>query len=232
MNKLLNKLSPTIELLIVLILGFGLFIYSSTNSFLAVNSDFSHSWNFKITSLGHSIILIYETIALFIIVYILKVRGWKISDFNLEFTFRLIWIALLLVFVRNVVGTIAYKIFEHATVIDNSGAKHIQYGLKANWIVISLLIIINSVYEEFILIGYLFKRLERYHPAIIIGLSTLIRMSYHTYQGWMGIIYIIPTGLIFGCYYYRYKKLWPLILAHGLMNLFVFLNMQFNSQNG
>ena len=228
MNKLIKRLSPTIELITILIIGFGLFIYSSTRYFFVVNSDYTHSWIYKLTSQGHFSIVIYETIALLIIIYILKVRDWKISDFNLSFTFRLIWIALLIMFIRNFISNFGFKILEAFNVVDESATMHVQYGLEANWISISLIIIINSIFEEFILIGYLFKRLEKYHPVIVIGLSILIRQSYHTYQGWMSLILILPTGLVFGYYYYKYKKLWPVIIAHGLSNLIAFLGMHFH----
>ena len=89
MNKLIKNFSPAIELIVILVIGFGLFIYSSTRSFLVVNSDYTHSWIYKITSQGTYFTLIYEIIALLIIIYILKVRNWTLSDFNLTFTFRL-----------------------------------------------------------------------------------------------------------------------------------------------
>jgi len=91
-----------------------------------------------------------------------------------------------------------------------------------------LIIIINSIYEEVLLIGYFFKRLESYHPVIVIGFSMLIRLSFHTYQGWMSLFSIIPLGLVFGYYYYKYKKLWPLIIGHGFWNLTAFLSMHFH----
>lgn len=228
MNKLIKRLSPTTELITILIIGFGLFIYSSTRSFFVVNSDYSHSWIYKITSQGHYSIVIYETIALLIIMYILKVRDWKISDFNLTFTFRLIWVALLIMFIRNIIGNVGFKILEVFKVVDESTVKHVQYGLEANWISISLIIIVNSIFEEFILIGYFFKRLEKYHPVIIIGLSMVIRQLYHTYQGWISLVMILPTGLVFGYYYYKHKKLWPVIIAHGFSNLIAFLGMHFH----
>lgn len=228
MNKLIKRLSPTIELFVILIIGFGWFIYSSTRSFFVVNSDYSHSWMYKITSQGYYSIVIYEIIALLIIIYILKVRDWKISDFNLTFTFRLIWIALLIMFIRNIIGNVGFKIFEAFNIVDESTDRHVQFGLEANWISMSLIIIVNSVFEEFLLMGYLFKRLERYHPALIIVLSMLIRQSYHTYQGWLSIVMILPTGLVFGYYYYKHKKLWPVIIAHGFSNLIVFLSINFH----
>jgi uncharacterized protein len=228
MNNLIRKLSPTTELITILIIGFGSFIYSSTRSFFLVNSDYTHSWMYELTSQGNYSILIYETIALLTIIYILKVRDWKISDFNLTFTFRLIWIALLIMLIRNFIGNVGFKILEAFKVVDDTTVNHIQFGLEANWISISLIIIINSIFEEFILIGYLFKRLDRYQPVIIIGVSILIRESYHTYQGWMSLFTILSMGLVFGFYYYKYKKLWPVIIAHGFSNLIACLSMHFH----
>lgn len=228
MNKLIRKLSPTIELLVVLTLGFGLFIYSSTRGFFVVNSNYNHSWTYKITSQGNISIVIYETIALLMILYILKIRNWKLSDFNLDFAFKMIGVGILLIFIRNIIGNITFKLFELGNVVNQSSAKHVQFGLESNWIIVSLIIVINSFYEEFILVGYFFKRLEKYHIAIVIGLSTIIRLSYHTYQGWMSLFFVVPMGLIFGIYYYKYKKLWPLIIAHGFGNLIAFLGMHFH----
>jgi membrane protease YdiL (CAAX protease family) len=228
MNKLIKKFSPTTELIVILIIGFGLFIYSSTLSFFVVNSDYTHSWTYRITSQGHFSILIYETIAFLIIIYILKVRDWKLWHFNLSFTIRLIWIALLIMLIRNFISNIGLKILEIFKVVDDTTVNHVQYGLEANWISILLIIIINSIFEEFILIGYLFKRLEKYHPVIIIGFSILIRQLYHTYQGWLSLAMILPTGLVFGYYYYKFKKLWPVIIAHGFSNLIAFLGMHFH----
>jgi len=131
-------------------------------------------------------------------------------------------------FIRNIIGNVGFKILEIFKVVDDTTAKHVQYSLEANWISISLIIIINSIFEEFILIGYLFKRLEKYHPVIIIGISMLIRQLYHTYQGWLSLVMILPTGLVFGYYYYKHKKLWPVIIAHGFSNLIAFLGMHFH----
>ena len=54
MNELIRKLTPPIELFIVLILGFGLFVFSSTRGFFVVTSNYNHSWTYKIMFLFHS----------------------------------------------------------------------------------------------------------------------------------------------------------------------------------
>lgn len=226
-NQWIKNLSPLAELIIVIIVGFGVFIYSSTRGFFIVTSTFDHTWTYKFTSLGGYSLVIYELFALLIIGYLLKVRDWSLKDFNFDFTFRLIWIGLLLMFARNMIGGICYKLFILVNVMDEAAAKHVQFGLNADWLSTALIIVVNSVYEEVLFIGYIFIRLEKYSPIWIIGFSLLLRASLHTYQGIIMLFSIVPMGLVFGYYYYRYRKLWPLIIAHGLINIIAFSTMHF-----
>jgi membrane protease YdiL (CAAX protease family) len=43
-------------------------------------------------------------------------------------------------------------------------------------------------------------------------------MSYHVYQG-PAVIQILPVGFFYGYVYWRCKKLWPLVLAHALIDI-------------
>ncbi|MGQ3013182.1 MAG: CPBP family glutamic-type intramembrane protease [Flavobacteriales bacterium] len=38
---------------------------------------------------------------------------------------------------------------------------------------------------------------------------------------------VLSLSLVFGMYYLRYKKLWPLILAHAFGNMFSFLALRY-----
>jgi membrane protease YdiL (CAAX protease family) len=42
----------------------------------------------------------------------------------------------------------------------------------------------------------------------------------HFYQGAFGIISVSVQGLIMGFYYYRYRRIWPLIISHALYDSF------------
>lgn len=42
----------------------------------------------------------------------------------------------------------------------------------------------------------------------------LVRVLYHLYQGPLGAISILLTGTIFGIYYWKTRKLWPVAFAH------------------
>jgi membrane protease YdiL (CAAX protease family) len=222
-NQWIKSLSPFTELIIVITIGFGLFIYSSTYGFFLISSNFNRSWTYRFTSQGEYSIVIYEIIALSIITWILKVRNWSLKDFNLDFAVRLIWIGLLLLFVRNMMGGMIFRLLEVLNVVDDKAVNHVKFAGKADFTSMVLMIVINSVYEEVLLVGYLFKRLEKYSPVLIIGFSLLVRALFHTYQGYMMLFSIVPLGLVFGYYYYKYQKLLPLIIAHGMNNAFAFI---------
>jgi len=52
-----------------------------------------------------------------------------------------------------------------------------------------------------------------------INVSTVVRLLYHLYQGPIGIVTIVPMGLIYGYTYARTRQLWPLIFAHVLIDI-------------
>jgi membrane protease YdiL (CAAX protease family) len=48
--------------------------------------------------------------------------------------------------------------------------------------------------------------------------STVIQASYHTYQGSWNLVQVVPTFPLFSIYYVRTRRLFPLIVAHTLMD--------------
>ena len=74
--------------------------------------------------------------------------------------------------------------------------------------------------EEVIAV-YLITRLRQLHltSAAAIGLSALLRGSYHLYQGWGGFLGNFAMGALFGFVFVRTKRAWPLVLAHALLDV-------------
>lgn len=83
--------------------------------------------------------------------------------------------------------------------------------------------IINGLYEELFLIGYLQRALEGHGAAFAIGVSLLVRMSYHLYQGPVAAVSILGFGAVLSLYYWRTRKLWPIVVAHMAADLLAFL---------
>ena len=216
---MINKeiISNIIEFIIVMILAFSLFIYSSSSTFFGSTSEFTHQ---IITSVDLYFLVIYELIILSVLFFFLKSRNWKIKDLNLNFRFYMIFIAFALASIRLIIGISITNLFNLNTIEPN-----IEF--ETSIVSILLVVIVNSIYEEVLLIGYLFKRLEKFNPYIIMLLSLMIRFSFHTYQGIGNIFMIASLGLVFGIYYIKYRKLLPLVLAHGAGNIFFFLNYNY-----
>jgi membrane protease YdiL (CAAX protease family) len=81
--------------------------------------------------------------------------------------------------------------------------------------------IVNPIFEECFLCGYLVTALkDRTGSWTAINISVGIRLICHLYQGIIGVIFIVPFGLIFTYWYARRGRLWPLIVAHALFDFF------------
>lgn len=74
--------------------------------------------------------------------------------------------------------------------------------------------IVNGFYEELFLIGYLLRELEAFGASLAIGVTVLVRVLYHLYQGPLGTISVAAFGVVVAVYYWRTRKLWPVVFAH------------------
>lgn len=83
----------------------------------------------------------------------------------------------------------------------------------------------NAWAEETLVIGYLLTRLRQLgvrENRSLLG-AAVLRGSYHLYQGFGGFIGNLLMGLVFGRVWQRTSRLWPLVLAHTLLDVFSFV---------
>jgi membrane protease YdiL (CAAX protease family) len=83
----------------------------------------------------------------------------------------------------------------------------------------------NAVAEEVLVVGYLLTRLRQLGMRENTGLlgSAVLRGSYHLYQGFGGFVGNLIMGLVFGRVWQRSNRLWPLIVAHTLLDVASFV---------
>lgn len=83
----------------------------------------------------------------------------------------------------------------------------------------------NGVLEEMVMIGYLLNRLPKlgWSMPVVIGVSAVIRGSYHLYQGFGPFAGNIVMGIVFALIYLRYRRVMPLIVAHAAVDIVGFL---------
>lgn len=81
--------------------------------------------------------------------------------------------------------------------------------------------LLNGFYEEFFFLGLLTSVKDKYKWRVLV-FSTLVRVSFHTYQG---MLWALVIGVFFGLLYYflykyKVKNLLPFFLAHALADMF------------
>lgn len=83
----------------------------------------------------------------------------------------------------------------------------------------------NGWAEEVIVVAYLLTRLEqlRVNPVLALVCSSLLRGAYHLYQGFGAGLGNVAMGLVFGYVWRRTGRLWPLVIAHGLIDTVAFV---------
>jgi uncharacterized protein len=83
--------------------------------------------------------------------------------------------------------------------------------------------IVNGTYEEVFLLGFLVRGLRGYGLAVAIGVSLLVRVLCHLYQGPLGALSILAFGLVLSLYYVSTGKLFPVVVAHAVGDIVPFL---------
>ena len=101
-------------------------------------------------------------------------------------------------------------------------------ALHNSWWRIPVLIIAafaNGFAEEVVVVGYLITRLRQLglsqNRAILA--SSVLRGLYHLYQGFGAGLGNLVMGLVFGYTWCRTGRLWPLVIAHGLIDTVAFV---------
>ena len=79
---------------------------------------------------------------------------------------------------------------------------------------------VNGIFEEVFVAGYIITALRDVRGLwVAINVSTVVRVLYHLYQGPLGLVTVVPIGLLYGFVYARSRQLWPLIVAHVLIDI-------------
>ena len=120
---------------------------------------------------------------------------------------------------------LALYLAAHAAGIN---ATVVPAALGNHWWAIPVLLLAalqNALLEEVVVVGYLLRRLEQMGVSarFAIGISAVLRGSYHLYQGFGGFLGNLVMGVVFGLAYRRWGRLGPLIVAHTLLDVVAFV---------
>jgi len=148
-------------------------------------------------------------------VLILRSRGWKLSDFGLRVTMpQTIFGMLLLIGCLIFISTFSLLV----ATLTHSNLDVTTFEARLSWPVLILLTLVNPLYDEMLVVAYNLRAAEASGAAFAITLSTTIRFICNIEQGPITATTILPMSIIFALVYWRWRVVWPLIVAHGVLD--------------
>ncbi|OLF10753.1 CAAX protease family protein [Actinophytocola xanthii] len=92
-------------------------------------------------------------------------------------------------------------------------------------IVLTIAAAANAWAEEVLVVAYVLTRLRQLGLGenASLAVSAVLRGSYHLYQGFGGFLGNVVMGLVFGRFWQRTNRLWPLVVAHTLLDVVAFV---------
>jgi membrane protease YdiL (CAAX protease family) len=215
MIRLIRALPAWAEFGIVILVAFGFFSFRSVFSlFLTARPVRSPE--------DLTFLIAYELVGLVLLLPFLHIRGWTLERLGLgALSYRDGIVAICL-------GTVAFigyiGMFTAAAIAAPDMMKAVVQGPslmagRLEPVVLGLVCLVNPFFEEVFVCGYVIAALDPRRAAWMgINVSVGIRLLYHLYQGPLGVINIVPLGLVFAWWYARSGRLWPLVIAHALVD--------------
>jgi uncharacterized protein len=212
----IRALSFKAEMWIVLGGAFGIFVLSGIASILNRRAPPP-----SISEHGLESLLVYETLVLLVLGAFLHLRDWTLTRIGLRPQFRdtLIGVGLAATtYAAYVVSWVAVSAVHLQPTYLGGSNSLVKAGLLLP--VVVAVSCLNAVFEEVFVCGYLITAArEKGRLSVGVNASVAIRLAYHLYQGGMGVIGIIPFGLICALWYARTARLWPVVIAHVVIDL-------------
>jgi len=199
----------------------------SSAIFMSTQVALSGSYRMPLSSsLYLSNAIFVEVLGLALLGYVLYRQGRSFREIGMAFRLRDLvdsFILLVLIWLgRNAFCYLLYYGYYHFTgeVLDLSFKTPATVSLHHLGLTL-LLLCINPFFEELIVRGYTISEILRLgrSPFFAVMISVLLQTSYHLYYGLVVSLTLVPVFLVFSIYFLRTKRIFPVILAHGYLDL-------------
>jgi membrane protease YdiL (CAAX protease family) len=213
MRDLLQKVPFPVEFAVVLAGAFGVTIVGNVLALFHIQAGAGGA---GLSELNLWRTVLFEAVVIAVLGALLWRRGWKLADFGFDTDWRDgLWAVALAggSFLAAYAMAMLVAAILPASVPQGGGA--VTPSLSPY--VVAALVLVNAFYEEFFAAGYVITALKKKNlPNLAINLSVALRLGVHLFQGVTAVLLMVPIGLIFGTWYARSGRLWPLILGHML----------------
>jgi uncharacterized protein len=167
---------------------------------------------------------IAETVIFVALGLFLRARGWTLARLGLVPAWRDAAAGVLLALAYY----IGYAVLWNVTVSlwprvgEVARATRLIAG-TLQWPAVALISLVNPLFEEVFVCGYVVTALKpRAGATAAVNTSAGLRVFCHFYQGALGVLGIVPMALLFAYWYARTARLWPLIIAHAILDVIGF----------
>jgi membrane protease YdiL (CAAX protease family) len=204
------------EFAIVIFIAFGWFTYVSLHIFLVGHPGVVVSGSEKLHLVG------FEVLVMIVLGAFLHARGWTLMRLGLAPSWRDTAIGIVLAGVSYLLYRVAWiAVCELSPSLARTLVVHTTLRSQISPFSMVALLTVNPLFEEVFVAGYVITVLkEKYGAVVAVSTSLTIRVLYHLYQGVGGLLSHIPDGLLFGMWYVRTRRLWPLVIAHAALVLY------------
>ena len=223
LRELIRRLPPGVEFLVVVCGAFGMPIFSSILSLGAGAGAAPPGAGGLVFNDAVLIgIVVFEVVQAAFLIWFLHVRGWTLEKIGLRITWRGTGMGWLLLLGTYVVAMVAQHLASMALPAQMQAGVE-RYPVSDPDVNMQLVFIastVNGMFEEIFVAGYIITALREARGVwTAINVSTVVRLLYHLYQGPIGVVTIVPMGLLYGFVYARTRQLWPLMFAHVLIDI-------------
>ena len=155
-------------------------------------------------------LLAIEVVCGAIAVVLLRARGWKFADFNLRPTMpQTVGGMVLLIGTIIVTGGLS-ELIKPGSATTSTGSISLS--------VLIALTLINPLYDELFVVAYNLEAAREDGAFFAVTVSAFVRFVCHLDHGPIAAVTILPLGLIFAAVYWRWRVLWPLVVARAVMD--------------
>lgn len=221
LHELIRRLPPGVEFLVVVSWAFGLPIFSSIMS-IGAGQPAATGGSLVFNNSALLGILVFEVVQSVFLVWFLRLRGWTLQKIGLNLSWRGTWEGWVLVLLTYALALAAQTLLELAMPgdFDAAARRYPRADANLSMQLVFLVSTVNGIFEEVFVAGYIITALKDRRGAwTAINVSTVIRVLYHLYQGPIGVVTVVPMGLLYGFAYVRNGQLWPLIFAHVVIDI-------------